>query len=221
MSDTPLKVFVVDDDPAMRNSLPRALRKRGFEVDVFASAPDFLTQYDGTQPGCLVIDLRMPEMSGLELQERLGAEGQFLPMIFISGHGGVRESVQAMKGGAMDFIEKPFRSAALVERIEAAFALLRERLEMREKCVELRQRFERLTAREAEIVSRIVACPAEISSKEIGRHLGISPRTIDHHRARILEKLEIRSTAELVGLATRLRIDCEASNFVSGLAPQE
>ncbi|MDV7141077.1 response regulator [Tropicimonas sp. TH_r6] len=220
MSEPALTVFVVDDDPAMRNSLPRTLRMRGYEVEVFASAPDFLEHHDGKTPGCLVLDLRMPEMSGLELQQRLGAGAHLLPTIFISGHGGIRESVQAMKGGAMDFIEKPFRTSALVERIEAAFAKVRDRLELQDRCADIRMRFERLTAREAEIVSRIVACPAEISSKEIGRHLGISPRTIDHHRARILEKLEVRSTAELVGLAARMQRDCGDPLFVLA-APSE
>ncbi len=221
MSELGLTVFVVDDDPAMRNSLPRTLRMRGFEVEVFASAPDFLAQYDGKRPGCLVLDLRMPEMSGLELQQRLGDSARFLATIFISGHGGVRESVQAMKGGAMDFIEKPFRTSSLVERIEAAFEQVRSQLELQRKCADIRMRFDRLTAREAEIVARIVACPAEISSKEIGRHLGISPRTIDHHRARILEKLEVRSTAELVGLAVRMHRDCAEPLFDPVSPPED
>ncbi len=208
MADTDLPVFVVDDDRDVRTSLPRALRKRGFTVEVFDSARSFMESCDNERPGCLVLDYRMPGMSGLELQKHMNDLGYSIPIIFISGHGGVPESVQAIKGGAVDFLEKPFRPAVLAERINAACKLLVVELEARAECAQLRAKFDRLTQRESEIVARMVENPAEISSKEIGRFLGISPRTIDHHRARILEKLEIKSAAELIDLAGKLERIC-------------
>ncbi len=200
-----LTVYVVDDDEAIRSSLTRALQKRGYRVEAFASATDFLIGYDGESAGCLILDYGMPGMNGLDLQERLAASGCPLPIIFITGHGGVPESVQAIKAGALDFLEKPFRQSVLIERIEAAFALAAERDAARAGSEQVQARFDRLTGREMEIVNHIVANPSETSSKEIGAWLGISPRTVDHHRARILEKLQIRSVAELIAIAQRAR----------------
>ncbi|XDA99945.1 response regulator [Sulfitobacter sp. LCG007] len=194
-------VFVVDDDSDIRKSLGRALRMRGFTVETFDSARAFLDRYDPSRIGCLVLDYGMPGMSGLELQRHLNEAGNRLPIIFITGHGGVPESVQAMKAGAVDFLEKPFRLRVLAERITAAcdMALERARLAASERTAA--DRFGRLTIREREIVDLILEQPSEATSKDIGRILGISPRTVDHHRARILEKLEVRSLLELVGLA--------------------
>lgn len=196
-----LTVFVVDDDPDVRSSLPRALRKRGYEVEAYASAFAFLKSYDGTRAGCLVLDHGMPGMTGLELQQELIGRNYPIPIIFITGHGGVQESVQAIKGGAVDFLEKPFRQAVLIDRINTAFDLAVKMIDTQQKDRRTRDLFERLTLREQEIVDRVVSTPSETSSKEIGSHLGISPRTVDHHRARILEKLEVRSMAELIALA--------------------
>ncbi len=193
-------VFVVDDDPDIRSSLTRALRMRGFAAEAFASAQAFLDGYDG-RAACVVLDFGMPGMNGLELQALINREGFPLAVIFITGHGGVPESVQAMKGGAVDFLEKPFRQSVLVERIGAAWEVASARAVAEGRSRDVAARFERLTAREREIVDWIVAHPGTVSSKEVGRSLGISPRTVDHHRARILEKLEIRSVAELVDLA--------------------
>ncbi|MGR3453894.1 response regulator transcription factor [Pseudooceanicola sp.] len=203
MSERLPMVFVVDDDQDIRTSLTRALGQRGFEVETFGSAKDFLAAYDGTRAACLVLDYGMPGMSGLELQALLNEEDHPLAVVFITGHGGVPESVQAMKGGAVDFLEKPFRQSVLVDRIRTAFALAEARQEDLEVRRRIRARFDRLTAREEEIVDRMLANPAEVSSKEIGNYLGISPRTVDHHRARILEKLEIRSLVELVDLVAK------------------
>lgn len=199
--DVALTVFVVDDDPDIRSSLPRALRKRGYDVEAFASAYDFLAVYDGERPGCLVLDYGMPGMTGLELQQQLISRNYAIPIIFISGHGGVQESVQAIKGGAIDFLEKPFRQAILIERIDQAFAMALRMRSTRQRDRQTRARFDRLTTREKEIVERVVTTPSEISSKEIGAYLGISPRTVDHHRARIFEKLGVRSMAELIAMA--------------------
>lgn len=200
MPDVPLTVFVVDDDEDIRTSLSRALDKRGFTVEVHASAQSFLAAYDGSRTGCLVLDFGMPGMNGLELQDHLNAGKMPIPIIFITGHGGIPESVQAIKGGAIDFLEKPFRQSALVERIEMAMAVALDRLSTQQRTLHQQALLGRLTARELEIVERIVQEPSEISSKEIASYLGISPRTVDHHRARILEKLGIRSLAELIAL---------------------
>lgn len=201
MADHGLTVYLVDDDEDIRTAVPRSLRKRGYDVAAFDSASAFLAGYDGMGAGCLLLDHGMPDMTGLELQKLLNAKGSLLPIIFITGHGGVPESVQAIKGGAVDFLEKPFRQAVLVERIEMAFEIAARHITQRQGNAQLAAKFARLTARELEVVNRMVEQPSETSSKEVGAYLGISPRTVDHHRARILEKLVIKSVAELISLA--------------------
>lgn len=203
MSDQTLTVFVIDDDEDIRKSLHRALERRGYLVECHASAASFLGGFDPRRAGCLVLDYGMPEMNGLELQKHLNDLGATIPIIFITGHGGVPESVQAIKAGAVDFLEKPFRQTDLVERIETAFAIARGRLADEEQTRRQRAKFDRLTAREQEILARMIARPSEISSKELASALGISPRTVDHHRARILEKMNVRSVAELIALAAK------------------
>lgn len=202
-NSNPLTVFVVDDDEAIRTSLARALGKRGYTVETHDSAQSFLNAFDGTRTGCLILDHGMPGMTGLELQAHLNEQGLSIPIVFITGHGGVPESVRAIKAGAVDFLEKPFRQADLIERIETAFKLAHDRILSQEQTRLNQARFERLTAREQEIVQRILERPSETTSKEIALRLGISPRTIDHHRARIFEKLNVKSLAELVALAKR------------------
>ena len=197
----PSTVFLVDDDRKIRTTLSRALMKRGFHVRAFENAADFLDAYDVSQPGCLVLDYGLPEMNGLELQEILTERHFVIPIIFISGHGGVPESVQAMKAGAVDFLEKPFRQHVLVDCITAAFAT---EMQTREKQLgrhSAQQSFASLTAREKEIAQFMIANPSNTASKEIGRELNISPRTVDHHRARILGKMNIKSVAELIDLS--------------------
>ncbi len=201
MPDPVLTVFVIDDDEDIRKSLQRALEKRGYAVETHDSAAAFLASFDPRRVGCLVLDYGMPEMNGLELQKHLNDRGVAIPIIFITGHGGVPESVQAIKAGAVDFLEKPFRQADLVERIDTAFAQARARIAEDEQSRRQRARFDRLTAREQEIVARMVDRPSAISSKELAAALGISPRTVDHHRARILEKMNVKSVAELIALA--------------------
>lgn len=207
MTEQDRLVFVVDDDQDIRTSLTRALRQRGFEVEAFESAKAFLSGFDGSRSACLVLDYGMPDVNGLELQEELNTRGWPLAIVFITGHGGVRESVQAMKSGAVDFLEKPFRQSELVERIEVALDMAEAKRASTAETDEIRARFSRLTEREAEIVDQVLAKPAEASSKEIAAALGISPRTVDHHRARILEKLAVRSLVELVKLAAALPKD--------------
>lgn len=194
-------VFLVDDDQDIRSALSRALSKRGFEVQAFESASRFLEEYDGSQAGCLILDYGMPDMTGLELQQHLNSRGYSIPTIFITGHGGVPESVQAMRGGALDFLEKPFRQEVLIERINLAMKTAEKVQDKNDRLKLTRASFDSLTAREKEIASLMVANPSSTSSKELGRQLGISPRTIDHHRARILEKMDISSVAELIEMS--------------------
>ena len=202
MTDAPAStVFLVDDDDRIRASLARALGKRGFHVSCFASAEAFLAAYDPDQPGCLVLDYGMPGLNGLDLQKRLVADYIAIPIIFISGHAGVPESVQAMKAGAVDFLEKPFRQNVLVDCIEAAFKRDLETRATRASSKSARSKFDQLTAREKEVALFMIANPSNTSSKEVGRQLDISPRTVDHHRARILEKMAIHSVAELIDLS--------------------
>ncbi|TNF22242.1 MAG: response regulator transcription factor [Rhodobacteraceae bacterium] len=201
MSTSETVVFVVDDDEAIRTSLTRALEMRDYTVEAFGSAAEFLAAYDPARAGCLVLDYGLPGMNGLELQAHMNASGITLPVIFITGHGGIPESVQAMKGGAVDFLEKPFRLSGLVERIETACARAAHELTVASRESDVARRLENLTAREREIVECILDHPGETTSKAIGRFLDISPRTVDHHRARILEKLQVRSIVELVDLA--------------------
>ncbi|MBU2994783.1 response regulator [Octadecabacter sp. 1_MG-2023] len=205
MVDTPSTqtstVFLIDDDADVRTSLSRALNKRGFLVRTFEDARQFLDTYDPAQLGCLVLDYGLPQMDGLKLQKVLAEKHISIPIIFISGHGGVPETVQAMKAGAVDFLEKPFRQKVLVDCINAAFlADLEKRAEESQRTNAL-QRFATLTLREKEVANFMIANPSSTSSKEIGRELDISPRTVDHHRARILEKMDIGSVAELIDLS--------------------
>ena len=197
-------VFLIDDDDRIRTSLARALTKRGFRVDSFSSAESFLEAYDPTQAGCLVLDYGMPGLNGLGLQKQLSEKGIPIPIIFISGQGGVPETVQAMKAGAIDFLEKPFRQVDLVGCIETAFVTDSNRRKAANATKIARSKFERLTLREKEVALFIIGHPSSTSSKEVGRELKISPRTVDHHRARILEKMSITSVAELIDLSGSL-----------------
>lgn len=194
-------VFLVDDDNRIRASLARALSKRGYAVESFSSAESFLETYNDARAGCLVLDYGMPGLNGLELQKHLNENNITIPIIFISGQGGVPETVQAMKAGAVDFLEKPFRQNNLVACIDAAFSTDQKTRNANQNSKLARSKFDRLTAREKEVALFMIAHPSTISSKEVGRQLAISPRTVDHHRARILEKMSIGSVAELIDLS--------------------
>lgn len=199
-------VFLVDDDADIRGSLARALGLRGYVVKTFASAPDFLENYEQGLSGCLLLDYGMPKMDGLQLQKRLNDMGSQLPVIFITGHGGVPESVEAMKMGAADFLEKPFKQSVLIDRIEAAFETDRQRRAEEMQTSGIITRFQSLTDREKEISLLLATRPGQNSSKEIARQLGISPRTVDHHRARILAKMDVATVAELVEISLKAQL---------------
>ncbi len=194
-------VFVVDDDDGVRTSLGILLDSAGYRAVPFASADDFLAQYDPARPGCLLLDMRMPGMTGMELIEELARRGGFVPVIFITGHGDVPMAVEAMKAGAFDFLQKPFSPRNLLERIERALAADTEARQVLSRTEELRQRYTTLTPREKEVMALIVAGHA---NKVIAMDLGLSERTVEIHRARVMEKMATRSVAHLVRMALEL-----------------
>jgi len=199
-------VFVVDDDQAVRDSLQLSLKRAKLTVETYASADDFLNAYDPDRPGCMVVDIRMPGMSGLELQEALNTRGSRLPIIFITGHADIAESVQAMRAGAVDFLEKPYHRDALLARIDEAFALDEKKCADEAEINVLRARFNRLSPRERQVLALIVAGASNASNKQIGEQLGLSRRTIDNYRAWVMEKMQARSLPELVHFAKLLGV---------------
>lgn len=194
-------VILLDDDPAMRRSLTLALGLAGYEVRAYESAGEMFEALDPAQPGCLLLDLRMPEMGGLEVQEALQTRGCTLPVIFISAFGDIPTTVRALKGGAVDFVEKPFTADALVARIEEAFALDRRQREERERQATIAHRARQLTRREVEVMRSVTE---GLSNKEIARQLDISPRTVEKYRARVMEKMHAGSIADLCQIVALL-----------------
>jgi FixJ family two-component response regulator len=190
-------VFIVDDDAGVRDSLAMLLELKGFRTRVFASAEAFLAEHRPESPGCLVLDLRMPGMSGLELQADLARRGATLPVIIITAHGDVATTRSALKGGAVDFIEKPIDDEALVAAIAAALdrdARARERAQAAAGAAE---RLARLTGREREVLALVAEGR---HNREIAVALGISPRTVEVYKARMMEKLQVRRVPDLVRL---------------------
>jgi FixJ family two-component response regulator len=191
-------VFVVDDDRAMRDSLRWLLESVGLSVRTYATAAEFLGDYDATQPGCLVLDVRMPGMSGLDLQAELARRGAGLPTIVVTGHAEVPMAVRAVKAGAIDFIEKPFSDQLLLDRVRQALEIDRQDREVRRRREEARRRLESLTAREREVLALVVAGKA---NKEVAASLGLSTKTVEVHRAHVMSKMEVESLAELIRVA--------------------
>jgi two-component system, LuxR family, response regulator FixJ len=188
-------VFVVDDDTAVRQGLRFMLRAAGYSVEAFPSARSFLEDYDPRRGGCLLLDVQMPQMTGLELQQRLNVRGWRIPVIFITGHGTVPLAISAMKAGAFDFIEKPLREDALLESIERALHWNDRAYEERLERATLQTRVASLTPREREVFELVAKGEP---NKVIARHLGISFRTVELHRAHITEKLQARSLSDLI-----------------------
>ena len=195
---TEATVFVVDDDAAMRESLRFLVESVGLDVETFERAEDFLARYDPELPGCLILDVRMPEVSGLELQERLAEYGSGLPIIMVTGYGDVPMAVRAMRNGAVDFIEKPFSDQHLIDRVQEAIARDRLRRTERKGRESVARRVSTLSAREREVLDLVVTGKA---NKVIANDLGLSPKTIEVHRARLMKKLNVSSVAELVRLS--------------------
>lgn len=190
-------VFVVDDDPAIRKSLRWLIESVGLKVRTHASAQEFLTAFDPLASGCLVLDVRMPGLSGLELQERLRELGSELPIIVVTAYGDVPMAVRAMKSGAIHFFEKPVSDQVLLDYIQKAIAEDLRRRQGRAEQQEVTQRVDRLTQREREVMEMVVA---GLSSKEIGQKLGVSFKTVEAHRAKIMKKMEADSIPHLIRL---------------------
>jgi RNA polymerase sigma factor (sigma-70 family) len=200
MSDEDPTVFVVDDDRSVGNSIELLLRSVGLRARTFLSAAEFLEAYDSGSPGCLVLDVRMPGMSGIELQARLSELGSTLPIIFVTAHGDVPMAVDAMKAGAVDFIQKPFRDQELLDKISQALDVNAQVQAERSDLAQIEERMASLTPREREVMELVVAGKA---NKGIARELGISQRTVEIHRARVMEKMEVRSVSLLVQLVMK------------------
>jgi two-component system response regulator FixJ len=188
-------VYIVDDDDGMRRALSVLMTTVGFEPTAFARPDEFLAKFDPNRPACLVLDVRMPGMSGLEVQQHLNRSGAMLPVILITGHGDIPMAVQAMKDGAFDFLQKPFRDQDLLDRINAALKLDAENRANVERHADLKQRYESLTPREREVMALVVDGKA---NKVIAIDLGLSERTVEIHRANVMDKMGARSVAHLV-----------------------
>lgn len=206
---TPVQtVFLVDDDQGMRDSLALILELAGYRVRSFAAASAFLDALVCDEPGCLLLDQRMPDMNGLAVQRALLERGCLLPIIFLSAFGDVPTTVQAIQGGALDFLEKPASTEILLERVAVALAENRRRHTEAASANEILERFRQLTPREHEVLTLITQ---GLTNKDIARDLGISPRTVENHRARMMEKMGAANLAELCRLATVYRQRAAAS----------
>jgi two-component system, LuxR family, response regulator FixJ len=195
-------VYVLDDDEGMRHALTTLLATIGHTVVAFASPSEFLAKHDPTLHGCIVLDIRMPEMSGLEVQQRLNKRGSMMPVIFITGHGDVPMAVQAMKEGASDFIQKPFRDQDLLDSINHALQQDAENRKVILERADLQRRFDSLTQREHQVLELVVDGRA---NKVIAIDLDLSERTVEIHRANVMEKMGARSVAHLVKMHLALR----------------
>jgi FixJ family two-component response regulator len=196
-------VFVVDDDASVRGALARLLHSAGYQTKTFASAEGFLAQSRFDAPGCIILDVRMPGLNGLELQQALAAADRHLPIVFITGHGDVPMSVRAMKAGAQDFLPKPFNDGELLKAVAQALDKSRREQNERTEVAEIRRRLSSLTPREREVLCHVVAGQL---NKQIAVDLGIAEKTIKVHRARVMEKMGAGSLAGLVAMTARIGI---------------
>ena len=194
-------VFVIDDDAAVRHSLALLIRSMSLEVELFDSGAAFLGRYDESCAGCLILDIRMPGMSGMELQQVMAERGYALPIIFVTGHGSVQMAVQAMRRGAVDFLEKPFDDQELLDRINQALDLDRTNRETQAELARVQAKIDSLTPRETQVMQRIVNGQA---NKVIAAELSLSERTVEIHRAKVMAKTGASSLAELVATVTKL-----------------
>ena len=201
MSETDGVVFIVDDDAPLRESLKNLLRSVGLRVEPFASAQEFLRSKRADVPGCLVLDVRLQGLSGLDLQKRMADSDTEMPIIFISGHGDIPMTVQAMKAGAVEFLTKPFRDQDLLDAVQQALERDRRAREQREEIQKLRRRFASLTQREREVMGLVVT---GLLNKQIAGELGTSETTVKVHRHQVMEKMGANSLAELVRMSDRL-----------------
>jgi FixJ family two-component response regulator len=201
--EQPATVMVIDDDPGVRDSLGKLLQSAGFRISLFGSVSEFLAADRPEGPACLVLDVRLPGQSGLELQRELAGAKRQLPIIFITGHGDIPMSVQAMKGGAIEFLTKPFREQELLDAIQLGHARDRARLEQERALAELTARFETLTPREREVMASVVTGRL---NKQIAHDLGISEITVKVHRGQVMRKMRASSLPDLARMADQLQL---------------
>jgi FixJ family two-component response regulator len=206
--DAEALVFVVDDDAPMRESLKNLLRSVGLRVEAFASAQEFLHSPRPDVPGCLVLDVRLPGLSGLDLQQQMAESDRDMPIIFITGHGDIPMTVQAMKAGAVEFLTKPFRDQALLDAVQHALERDRQARQQRARSEALRRRYRLLTLREREVMAGVVA---GLLNKQIAAELGTSEAAVKVHRQHVMAKMGASSLADLVRMADRLGIPTPTS----------
>jgi two-component system response regulator FixJ len=204
MKEKPATVFVVDDDSGVRSSIRLLLKSVGIAATPIGSAQEFLAAFDPAQPGCLVLDIRMPGMSGLELQQELNRRGAIIPVLFMTGHGDVPMAVEAMQQGAFDFLQKPFRDQDLIDRIQKALARDQQNRVALQQHGQIKKSLEALTPREKQVLDLLTQ---GMQNKVMAAELGISQRTIEIHRAHVMEKMGANSVAQLV----RMALDASAS----------
>jgi two-component system, LuxR family, response regulator FixJ len=204
MKSDQARVFIIDDESDVRAALSMLIRSIGLEAETFSNALEFLVSYQPQWSGCIVADIRMPGMSGLELQEKLNAMGAEMPLIFISGHADVPTAVRAIQEGALDLLEKPFSDQRLLDKVQSAVRRDLERRAQVEARGQLRHLYEALTPREREVMAAVVAGKM---NKVTAHELNLSTRTVELHRANVMEKMQAGSLAELVRLAQMLELD--------------
>jgi FixJ family two-component response regulator len=203
MSPTSPVIFVVDDDVSVRESLDLLIRHEGLEVETFTSAQEFLARPRVSVPSCLILDISLPDLNGLELQKRIAQDRHDMPIIFITGHGDIPMTVQAMKAGAVEFLTKPFGEEALLNAIRNAIERSKVLLDRDTEIRELKSRYVHLTSREREVLALVVA---GLPNKQVGGELGISEITVKAHRGSMMRKMKAESLPELVSMAARLRL---------------
>ncbi len=196
-------VAVVDDDPSVREGLSSLIRSAGLQVETFASAQEFLARAGAEAPSCLVLDLQLPGLSGLDLQKRMAEVGLEIPIVFLTGHGNIPASVQAMKAGAVEFLTKPFDEQDLLQAIQEAIERDRRTRQQHAEMRELQNRYESLTAREQEVMQQVVS---GLLNKQVAAELNITEYTVKIHRGRVMRKMHAESLADLVRMAENLEI---------------
>jgi two-component system, LuxR family, response regulator FixJ len=206
-------VHVVDDDKGMRSALSTLLKAAGYEVRTYASAQDFLLARPGSAPGCVILDVRMPGESGLDMQQAFAADDAPLPVVFLTAHGDIPMSVRAVRAGAVDFLTKPVKRATLLAAVDTALARDAEQRAQREGLRAVRSRYDSLTARERQVFALVVTGKL---NKQTAGDLGIAERTVKVHRGRVMEKMQVASLAELVHIAGRLGLGLAGPSTTPG-----